>query len=132
MEHVYLGPAPTRDVAACAPSGAAEMDGIDNVPQHRSRASSPTAIRWPGSRSHGVRPAALGGRSILGCLSAAGVADRINADQVPRALAAVLPEHARQRRTADAGSDHPAPFMTFTFEVAGDRGLEGTRARSRP
>jgi carbamoyltransferase len=64
-------------------------------------------------------PRALGGRSILGCPSAAGVADRIN-EQIkfrerwrpfcPSMLDTVGPQML--------GSDHPAPFMTFTFEVA--------------
>ena len=64
-------------------------------------------------------PRALGGRSILGCPSVPGVADRIN-EQIkfrerwrpfcPSMLDTVGPQML--------GSDHPAPFMTFTFEVA--------------
>ena len=64
-------------------------------------------------------PRALGGRSILGCPSVPGVADRINAQIkfrerwrffCPSMLDTVGPQML--------GSDHPAPFMTFTFEVA--------------
>ncbi len=64
-------------------------------------------------------PRALGGRSILGCPSVAGVADRINAQIkfrerwrpfCPSMLDTVGPQMLQ--------SDHPAPFMTFTFEVA--------------
>jgi carbamoyltransferase len=64
-------------------------------------------------------PRALGGRSILGCPSAPGVADRINAQIkfrerwrpfCPSMLDTVGPQML--------GSAHPAPFMTFTFEVA--------------
>jgi carbamoyltransferase len=63
-------------------------------------------------------PRALGGRSILGCPSSPGVADRIN-QQIkfrerwrpfcPSMLARVAPLMFKV--------DHPAPFMTFTFEV---------------
>ena len=64
-------------------------------------------------------PRALGGRSIIGCPSIAGVADRIN-HQIkfrerwrpfcPSMLDTVAPQMIK--------IDHPAPFMTFTFEVA--------------
>ena len=63
-------------------------------------------------------PRALGGRSILGCPSVPGVADRIN-EQIkfrerwrpfcPSMLDTVAPVMLK--------TDHPAPFMTFTFEV---------------
>ena len=63
-------------------------------------------------------PRALGGRSILGCPSSAGVAGLIN-EQIkfrerwrpfcPSMLDRVAPEMFK--------SNHPAPFMTFTFEV---------------
>jgi carbamoyltransferase len=64
-------------------------------------------------------PRALGGRSIVGCPSIAGVADRIN-EQIkfrerwrpfcPSILDTVAPQMLQ--------SNHPAPFMTFTFPVA--------------
>ena len=64
-------------------------------------------------------PRALGGRSIIGCPSATGVADRIN-HQIkfrerwrpfcPSMLDTVAPQMIKV--------DHPAPFMTFTFEVS--------------
>ncbi|KGS12181.1 hypothetical protein OA77_23180 [Pseudomonas coronafaciens] len=64
-------------------------------------------------------PRALGGRSIIGCPSVTGVADRIN-HQIkfrerwrpfcPSMLDTVAPQMIK--------IDHPAPFMTFTFEVA--------------
>jgi carbamoyltransferase len=64
-------------------------------------------------------PRALGGRSILGCPSVPGVADRINAQIkfrerwrpfCPSMLDTVGPKMLQ--------SDHPAPYMTFTFAVA--------------
>jgi carbamoyltransferase len=63
-------------------------------------------------------PRALGCRSILGCPSVKGVADRIN-EQIkyrerwrpfcPSILDRVAPEILQ--------TEHPAPYMTFTFEV---------------
>jgi carbamoyltransferase len=66
-------------------------------------------------------PRALGARSILGCASTPGVADRINAQIkyrerwrpfCPSVLDRVAPEIMQ--------TDHPAPFMTITFDVASE------------
>jgi carbamoyltransferase len=64
-------------------------------------------------------PRALGGRSILGCPNHKGIADKIN-EQIkfrerwrpfcPSILDSVAPEMIK--------TDHPAPFMTITFEVS--------------
>ncbi|MDT3736066.1 MAG: carbamoyltransferase [Denitratisoma sp.] len=122
MEHVYLGPAYTNEevVAACErhPSKPA-WQRIEQVPQriaHLLADGQPVA--WFQGRME-FGPRALGGRSILGCPSVAGVADRIN-EQIkfrerwrpfcPSMLDTVGPQML--------GSDHPAPFMTFTFPVA--------------
>lgn len=122
MEHVYLGPAYSNEdvIAACARHPARpSWQMIDAVPQQVARllvAGNPVA--WFHGRME-FGPRALGGRSILGCPSAAGVADRIN-EQIkfrerwrpfcPSMIDSVGPKML--------GSDHPAPFMTFTFEVA--------------
>jgi carbamoyltransferase len=63
-------------------------------------------------------PRALGARSILGSPSVAGVADRIN-EQIKfrerwRPFCPSMLERVRQEMFS---VDHPAPFMTFTFEV---------------
>jgi len=64
-------------------------------------------------------PRALGARSILGCPGVAGIADRINAQIkfrerwrpfCPSMLDRVAPQIVQ--------SNHPAPFMTITFDVA--------------
>ncbi|MDQ5905528.1 MAG: carbamoyltransferase [Pseudomonadota bacterium] len=122
MEHVYLGPAYSNEdvIAACArhPSKP-QWHKIDNVPQHIAKVlTDGNPVAWFQGRME-FGPRALGGRSILGCPSAAGVADRIN-EQIkfrerwrpfcPSMLDTVGPQML--------GSDHPAPFMTFTFEVA--------------
>jgi carbamoyltransferase len=122
MEHVYLGPAYSNDevIAACAGHAAKpQWQTIDAVPQRIGKllaAGNPVA--WFQGRME-FGPRALGGRSILGCPSVPGVADRINAQIkfrerwrpfCPSMLDTVGPQMLQ--------SAHPAPFMTFTFEVA--------------
>ena len=100
------------------PTNGKIADGDREVPR-RIAAFSPKVSRSPGSRgAHGIRSAGPGGRSIVGCQHS-GVADRIN-EQIkfrerwrpfcPSMLDTVGPQML--------GSEHPAPFMTFTFEVA--------------
>ncbi|HRP76678.1 MAG TPA: carbamoyltransferase [Rhodocyclaceae bacterium] len=122
MEHVYLGPAYSNEdvIAACARHPAKpEWQLIDGVPQKiASILADGNPVAWFQGRME-FGPRALGGRSILGCPSAAGVADRIN-QQIkfrerwrpfcPSMLDTVGPQMLQ--------TDHPAPFMTFTFEVA--------------
>ena len=122
MEHVYLGPAYSNEdvVAACARHPAQPTwTRIDNVPQHIARVlADGNPVAWFQGRME-FGPRALGGRSILGCPSVPGVADRINAQIkfrerwrpfCPSMLDSVGPQML--------GTEHPAPFMTFTFEVA--------------
>ncbi len=122
MEHVYLGPAYSNEevIAACARHPARpRWQQIDDAPQRAAQllaAGHPVA--WFQGRME-FGPRALGGRSILGCPSAPGIADRINAQIkfrerwrpfCPSMLDTVGPQML--------GSEHPAPFMTFTFAVA--------------
>jgi carbamoyltransferase len=124
MEHVYLGPAYTsvEVVRACSEHpGAPRYRKLDNVPLATAsllRAGNPVA--WFQGRME-FGPRALGGRSILGCPSSPGVADRINRQIkfrerwrpfCPSMLARVAPLMFK--------ADHPAPYMTFTFEVNED------------
>jgi carbamoyltransferase len=122
MEHVYLGPRYTNEqvIAACAAhAGKPQWRKIENVPQEVARIlADGNPVAWFQGRME-FGPRALGGRSILGCPSVAGVADRINAQIkfrerwrpfCPSMLDTVGPSMLQ--------SDHPAPFMTFTFEVA--------------
>jgi len=122
MEHVYLGPAYSNEevIAACArhPSKPAWQQ-IDQVPQRIARLlADGQPVAWFQGRME-FGPRALGGRSILGCPSVPGVADRINAQIkfrerwrpfCPSMLDTVGPQMLN--------STHPAPFMTFTFRVA--------------
>ncbi len=126
MEHVYLGPQYSNEdvIAACArhpaqPQYEVIADGDSAVPERIAQIlADGNPVAWFQGRME-FGPRALGGRSILGCPSAPGVADRIN-EQIkfrerwrpfcPSMLDTVGPQML--------GSDHPAPFMTFTFEVA--------------
>jgi carbamoyltransferase len=105
------------------PSGQAAMaviaDGDTAVPERIAQIlADGNPVAWFQGRME-FGPRALGGRSIVGCPSAPGVADRIN-EQIkfrerwrpfcPSMLDTVGPQML--------GTDHPAPFMTFTFEVA--------------
>ncbi len=126
MEHVYLGPRYTNEevIAACArhpaqPTWELIADGDMAVPQRIARIlADGQPVAWFQGRME-FGPRALGGRSILGCPSAPGVANRIN-EQIkfrerwrpfcPSMLDTVAPQMLK--------TNHPAPFMTFTFEVA--------------
>src|SRR5690606_3661260 len=125
MEHVYLGPAYSNEavIAACARHPATpQWTLIAHVPGRiGQRLADGHPVAWFQGRME-FGPRALGGRSTIGCPSAPGVADRIN-EQIkfrerwrpfcPSMLDTVGPRMF--------GSDHPAPFMTFTFEVAEER-----------
>ncbi|MDR2875980.1 MAG: carbamoyltransferase [Methylobacillus sp.] len=122
MEHVYLGPCYSNEeiIAACAKHASQpRWKKIENVPQNIAKIlADGNPVAWFQGRME-FGPRALGGRSILGCPSAPGVADRIN-EQIkfrerwrpfcPSMLDTVAPSMLQ--------TDHPAPFMTFTFEVA--------------
>ncbi|AYH42271.1 carbamoyltransferase C-terminal domain-containing protein [Azoarcus sp. DN11] len=122
MEHVYLGPRHTNEdvIAACeAYPVLPRWHVLDDVPRRIARLlADGHPVAWFQGRME-FGPRALGARSILGCPSVAGVADRIN-EQIkfrerwrpfgPAMLDRVAPQML-------AGS-HPAPFMTLTFDVA--------------
>ena len=122
MEHVYLGPAYTNEeiIAACAKHPARpRWQKIDDVPVRIARIlADGHPVAWFQGRME-FGPRALGARSILGCPSVPGIADRINAQIkfrerwrpfCPSMLDTVAPQMLQTR--------HPAPFMTITFEVA--------------
>lgn len=121
MEHVYLGPEYSNEdvIAACARHEARpQWQKIDNRSRRIGRIlADGNPVAWFQGRME-FGPRALGGRSILGCPSVPGVADRINAQIkfrerwrpfCPSMLDTVGPQMFK--------IDHPAPFMTFTFEV---------------
>ncbi len=122
MTHVFLGPA--YDDADCLQALEANKRGIrwhrlDDVPRETAEllaAGHPVA--WFQGRME-FGPRALGGRSILGCPSAPGIADRINEQIKFRERWRPFCPSVLDTVAADMiQTDHPAPFMTITFDVA--------------
>ncbi|MDR1425061.1 MAG: carbamoyltransferase [Azoarcus sp.] len=126
MEHVYLGPEYSNEDVIAAIAHHEQMRGIklawekvDAVPERVAKIlAEGNPVAWFQGRME-FGPRALGNRSILGCPSSPGVADRINAQIkfrerwrpfCPSMLDTVGPQMFKV--------DHPAPFMTFTFEVS--------------
>ncbi len=122
MRHVYLGPSFTTEQCESAirtfsvPLDYERLDDVACATAELLVAGHPVA--WFQGRME-FGPRALGARSILGCPSVVGIADRINAQIkfrerwrpfCPSMLDRVAPQIIQ--------SDHPAPFMTITFDVA--------------
>jgi len=122
MRHVYLGPKYDNDACLRVLQGhAGECEWVrmeDPVAQTADILAAGNPVAWFHGRME-FGPRALGGRSILGCPNAPGIADRIN-EQIkfrerwrpfcPSMLDRVAPDILQ--------TDHPAPFMTITFDVA--------------
>jgi carbamoyltransferase len=121
MTHVYLGP--QFDHPACLDAIEArreplEWRRLDDTPRETAEllaAGHPVA--WFQGRME-FGPRALGGRSILGCPSAEGIADRINEQIKFRERWRPFCPSLLDRLAEDIiQTDHPAPFMTITFDV---------------
>jgi len=95
------------------------FEKIDNVPSRAAQILvDGEPVAWCQGRME-FGPRALGGRSILGCPSHKGIADKIN-EQIkfrerwrpfcPSILDTIAPDMI--------GTDHAAPFMTITFNVS--------------
>jgi carbamoyltransferase len=121
MNHAYLGPA--YDEAACR----AALDGcseplsyrkLDDVPAETAAIlADGNPVAWFQGRME-FGPRALGGRSILGCPSAPGIADRINEQIKFRERWRPFCPSVLDTVAADIiQTEHPAPFMTITFDV---------------
>jgi carbamoyltransferase len=122
MEHAYLGPQYTTDqcIDACENYGQpVKWQRMENVPVETAKIlADGNPVSWFQGRME-FGPRALGNRSILGSPSHSGVADRINAQIkyrerwrpfCPSMLDTIAPEILQ--------TDHPSPYMTFTFDVA--------------
>lgn len=122
MRHVYLGPAYSTGecIKACeAHAGKPVFRQVDRVPEVAAKLlADGNPVAWFQGRME-FGPRALGARSILGCPSVEGIADRIN-EQIkfrerwrpfcPSLLDTLAPDMI--------GTDHPAQFMTMTFDVS--------------
>lgn len=121
MEHVYLGPSYSNEdvIAACADHPKKPTwKKIDNVCERIAKIlADGNPVSWMQGRLE-FGPRALGGRSILGCPSVPGVADRIN-EQIKfrERWRPFCPSMLDTTAKEMFKIDHPAPFMTFTFEV---------------
>jgi len=122
MEHVYLGPSYTTEqcIEACEtyPKEVNWQPLEDTTKQTAEILNAGNPVSWFQGRME-FGPRALGNRSIIGSPNHSGVADRINAQIkyrerwrpfCPSMLDRVAPEILQ--------TDHPSPYMTFTFNVA--------------
>ena len=121
MEHAYLGPSFTNEQVLRACESYPEKpkySQIVKVPETVAQIlAEGNPVAWFQGRME-FGPRALGGRSILGCPSVEGIADRIN-QQIKfrerwRPFCPSMLEKVAKEMFKDY---HPAPFMTFTFEV---------------
>ncbi len=122
MNHVYLGPSYSSEDCLAALEARGEplfWRRLEDVPAEVARilaAGNPVA--WFQGRME-FGPRALGARSILGCPSVPGIADRINAQIKFRERWRPFCPSILDRVAAEIiQTDHPAPFMTVTFDVA--------------
>ena len=122
MRHAYLGPSYTTDECAEALgefADALEWRRVDDAPRAAAEliaAGHPVA--WFQGRME-FGPRALGARSILGCPSVVGIADRINAQiKFRERWRPFCPSVLDRVALEIIGTRHPAPFMTITFDVA--------------
>lgn len=122
MQHAYLGPSYSSDECLTAIEACAEplrKERLHDVPaQSAELLAAGHPVAWFQGRME-FGPRALGARSILGCPNSPGIADRINAQIkfrerwrpfCPSLLDTVAPDILQ--------TDHPAPYMTITFDVA--------------
>lgn len=122
MEHVYLGPSYTTQqcIDACEHySQPVSWQYLDDVCADTAKIlSDGNPVAWfQGSMEFG--PRALGNRSILGSPNHVGVADRINAQIKYRERWRPFCPSILDKVAADIlQTDHPSPYMTFTFDVA--------------
>jgi carbamoyltransferase len=122
LEHVYLGPSYTTEecIEACQDHpGKPKWQLIDDAAQGGADIlAKGNPMAWFQGRME-FGPRALGCRSILGCPSVKGIADRINEQIKYRErwrpfCPSILDKVARDILQ----TNHPAPYMTFTFDVA--------------
>jgi carbamoyltransferase len=122
MNHVYLGPAYDDDACLEALESCREpvhWRRLEDVPAETAALlAEGHPVAWFQGRME-FGPRALGGRSILGCPSAPGIADRINEQIKFRERWRPFCPSVLDRVARDIiQTDQPAPFMTITFDVA--------------
>lgn len=121
MRHVYLGPCYDADQCREALEECREpvaFRRLDDVPgEVAALLAAGNPVAWFHGRME-FGPRALGGRSILGSPSAAGIADRINEQIKFRERWRPFCPSVLDTVAADIiQTEHPAPYMTITFDV---------------
>ncbi len=122
MQHAYLGPSYSTEqcIAACENySQKVSWQKIDNVTAHTAELlNNGNPVAWFQGRME-FGPRALGNRSILGSPSHSGVADRINAQiKYRERWRPFCPSMLDTVAAEILQTEHPSPYMTFTFDVA--------------
>ena len=124
LEHVYLGPSFTTEqcIVACQThEHRPQWQRLDNTVATAAKlVADGNPLAWFQGRME-FGPRALGNRSILGDPSRPGMADGINAQIKHRERWRPFCPSILDTVTADIiQSDHPAQYMTITFDVAED------------
>lgn len=124
LEHVYLGPSFTTEqcIAACeSHEHRPQWQRLDNTVVTAARLIvDGNPLAWFQGRME-FGPRALGNRSILGDPNRAGMADRINAQiKYRERWRPFCPSILDTAAKAIIQSEHPAHYMTVTFDVAED------------
>ncbi|MFW5450643.1 MAG: carbamoyltransferase [Methylophagaceae bacterium] len=122
MEHVYLGPSYTNEqcIEACeAYSEKVTWQRLENTTQQTAEIlNAGNPVSWFQGRME-FGPRALGNRSIIGSPNHAGVADRINAQiKYRERWRPFCPSMLDTVAAEILQTEHPSPYMTFTFDVA--------------
>jgi carbamoyltransferase len=122
MQHVYLGPSYTNEqcIVACEKhEKQPKWEQVENGPEVAAKLlADGNPLAWFQGRME-FGPRSLGCRSILGSPNHSGVADRINAQIKYRERWRPFCPSILDRVAAEIlQTDHPSPYMTFTFDVA--------------
>lgn len=122
LQHVYLGPSYSTEqcIAACEQHPARpQWRRLDDAPAYAAKLlADGQPVAWFQGRME-FGPRALGCRSILGNPASRGVADLINAQIKYRERWRPFCPSLLDRVAAEIlQTEHPSPYMTFTFDVA--------------
>lgn len=120
MEHAYLGPEYTPDeIEAVLKKWGVAYERCDSITDAAAELlAKGEVVSWFQGRME-FGPRALGNRSILGNPASRGVADLINAQIKYRERWRPFCPSMLDTVAADIlQTDHPSPYMTFTFDVA--------------
>ena len=120
LRDVYLGPSFSTEECRAALRGRSGLQATiadDVALQVAQLLAAGHPVAWFQGRME-FGPRALGARSILGCPSVAGIAERINAEiKYRERWRPFCPSMTDAVAAKIIGSDHPAEYMTIAFDV---------------